>query len=130
MSKNIKITPQQARVAKYRLNEMMDSANPQNAVNNPADDITVTKTNPTSAELNDPKTALENTAKEAKKNNINTNDPDIKLGTSTMVNGKKTNIVAKQTNESVIITKEQLERVKLAKLKENSQLIKVKDFLK
>ena len=130
MSKNIKITPQQARVAKYRLNEMMDSANPQNAVNNPADDITVTKTNPTSAELNDPKKALENTAKEAQKNNINTNDPDIKLGTSTMVNGKKTNIVAKQTNESVIITKEQLERVKLAKLKENSQLIKVKDFLK
>lgn len=52
------------------------------------------------------------------------------MGVEGTVNGKKVEANFQQNNESILISKKQLEEAKLIKLKENSEVIKIKKFFK
>lgn len=93
-------------------------------------EITINKTNPTQNDMLNPMTALNNVNRAAKQNGIDTNNPNVTTSTIGNVNGRKSEITAKPIGESVIITKEQLNNIRLRELKRESQVIKLKDLFK
>ena len=129
MKRNFKITESQYEYLMSGNYQMVDE---DTAIsdNNPSNDVTISKTNPTSTEKNNPSMALANTAKLATQNGININDPDVKLGTETNVNGKETEITANPTNEGRILSRGDIMRMRRDFLRENSREINFKKFLK
>ena len=129
MKRNFKITESQY---EYLMSGNYQTIDEDTAISdsNPSNDVTISKTNPTSSEKNNPSVALANTAKLATQNGININDPDVKLGTETNVNGKEMEITANQTNEGRLLSKEDIMRMRRDFLRENSREISFKKFLK
>lgn len=113
------ITEQQA-VNFLRLAEAIETQNTKLNVSLPSDQLTDT-------EKQNPALALKRTQNIAKTQGFPNN---TNYTTNTEVNGKDMEITAKPTNESsgYMLTKEQIEKLKLYNLKENSQIIKIKDF--
>lgn len=128
MKRNFKITESQY---EYLMSGNYQTVDEDTTISdsNPSNDVTISKTNPTSSEKNNPSVALANTAKLATQNGININDPDVKLGTETNVNGKPTEITASM-QEGRILSKEDILRMRRDFLRENSREINFKKFLK
>ena len=121
--KNLIITEQQA--LKFLL---LNEAVVVNTNNKPKLNVSLPSENLTAAEKQNPALALSKTQNIAKTQGFpqNTN-----ITTDTQVNGKDMQITAKPTtNECYILTKEQVDRLKLHKLKESSQIVKIKNFKK
>lgn len=119
--KNLIITEQQA-LKFLLLNEAVSVSTPKLNVSLPSENLS-------DAEKQNPALALSKTQNIAKTQGFpqNTN-----ITTNTQVNGKDMQITAKpSTNEcNYILTKEQVDRLKLHKLKESSQIVKIKNFKK
>ncbi len=96
--------------------------------NNPNNDLTITKTNPTSADKSNPLNALKDTEKLAKQNNINTSDPDLKIGATADINGKETEVTTSM-NENVI-SKEEILKKRVKFLRENSREVSFRNFIR
>jgi hypothetical protein len=118
--KNLIITEQQA-LKFLLLNEAVSVSTPKLNVSLPSENLS-------DAEKQNPALALSKTQNIAKTQGFpqNTN-----ITTDTQVNGKDMQITAKPTtNECYILTKKQVDRLKLHKLKESSQIVKIKNFKK
>jgi len=128
MKRNFKITESQY---EYLMSGNYQTIDEDTSIsdNSPSNDVTISKTHPTSSEKNNPSVALANTAKLATQNGININDPDVKLGTEANVNGKPTEITASM-QEGRILSKEDIMRMRRDFLRENSREINFKKFLK
>lgn len=126
--KGIKISESQNKLIQQFILEELQS----NTLQDKKDDVVVSK------EIQSPGTSLSqnliDTANAAKNNGINIKDKDVSLqvtgdvpgiGTSTI----KVNPSNESTNETVLITKRQVNEVRLRKLKKNTTIISVENFL-
>ena len=118
--KNLIITEQQA-LKFLLLNVAVTVSAPKLNVSLPSENLTA-------AEKQNPALALSKTQNIAKTQGFpqNTN-----ITTDAEVNGKDMQITAKPTNEcSYMLTKEQVDRLKLRQLKENTKIVKIKNLKK
>lgn len=129
--KKIILSEEQDRLIQNKLNEMLNN----NTLQSKEDDVVVSK------EIQKPGTSLTqnltDTANAAKQNGINIKDDDVSLEVSGEVPGigqstMKVNPTSNNSSisESILITKKQLNEARLKKLKSDSQVIKVENFLK
>lgn len=132
MKRKIKITEQQAMQIKNMVLEQMDSNNPNN------NNLVVTDQSlPDARNAQDVVNNLSNTKTKMKNNGL---DKKANAGTETANTignlPAGTDIIAKPeqnqagVNESIVITKKQLNEARLKILKKDSKLIKVKDFVR
>lgn len=128
--KKIIISEQQNKEIHKIIKEMLDTNTNSNNNNNPAGNLTIGLRggdDDISLEKNTQNT-INTVSKTPGAQNLLNNGATMDVeGT---VGGKKVEANFQTTNESYIINKKQLNEIRLKKIKSNSELIKLKDFIK